>query len=131
MKKTEQSDNRKHTRLRSYHLVRFRFLTGDGGKQYSASIVAGTRDIGAGGICLETKEALPQASVIELMINFSHSGTPVTALAKVSWVKKLKSVDMYRYGLEFVEMDDNLRRMIQDHVERISKALGPEKGGEK
>jgi c-di-GMP-binding flagellar brake protein YcgR len=119
MNKIQGKEKRQFKRLSAYHLVKYRLSSGS--TQTSAAIIVGAKDIGAGGLCIETKENIPVDSILELTVNFPPNVEPLRAKAKVKWVKKLKSIQTFLVGLEFIDINDNLRRDILSRVDSIYK----------
>ena len=112
-------DKRKYIRLKVYHLVKYRLLSEE--NKQTAPVVATIKDIGGGGVCLRTDEYLPVASLLELSINFPHSSTPISVLAKVAWIKSVRRTSRYEAGIQFVEISDPLRHSIEDHIKYVYK----------
>lgn len=120
-------DRRKFIRLKAYHLVKYRLLSKE--KEQSNYIYAALKDVGAGGVCLDTEEYLPMSSLIELKINFPNVATSVFALAKVAWMKKRDKGRRYEVGAQFVEIDESMRKIIDEQVKRVEHKLKKKKLG--
>jgi len=117
-----RTDNRRQfIRLKAYHLVKYRPISED--KKEADRIIASIRDIGAGGICFVTDDYLPNASLIEIKINFPHLNDPVFALAKVVWVKQIKKSRRYEIGAQFIEIDESVRRFIDEQVKFVESHM--------
>jgi len=114
MNKIRHDNRRKFIRLKAYHLAKYKPLSAK--EAYPLYTHAAIRDIGAGGICLRTKEAIPVSSVIEIQFKFPALDTPVSTVAKVVWVKQLKKYKMYEIGAQFIEISESTRRMIDEQV---------------
>ncbi len=108
MNMLEKKERRKFIRLEIYHLAKYR-LASEGDKSLT---IASIKDISGGGACLKVKEDIPKGSVLQLYINSPHFSSPVPCLAKVAWVKKIGKTGKYELGLEFLEMEDLLRKGI-------------------
>ena len=93
-------DRRKFIRLKAYHLVKYRLVSE--GESQSSYICAALKDVGAGGVCLDSEQYLPMSSIIELKINFPNVTTSVSALAKVVWMKKRDKGRRYEIGAQFI-----------------------------
>lgn len=120
-------NRRKFIRLKAYHLVKYRLLSE--GKGQSNYIYAALKDVGAGGVCLDTEEYLSMSSLIELKINFPNVATSVSALAKVVWIKKRDKGRRYEIGAQFTEIDEPLRKIIDEQVKRVEYKLQSKKFG--
>lgn len=123
MKEIEKKERRKFTRLRIYHLAKYRLLSEPEAK--TAKILTSLKDISGGGACLRTKEKLLPSDIIQLYINFPQLPEPVICKAKVAWVKKLETINQYESGLEFLEINDSLRREIMQRVDFTVKKIKP------
>jgi c-di-GMP-binding flagellar brake protein YcgR len=108
-------EKRKFARLKAYHLVKFKQLTEPQGEPQIAAI----RDISGGGVCLISDKELKSGSSIQLYINFPHISMPIPSLAKVTWVKKLPKSKKFESGLQFVEIEDSMRKEIIKSVEDV------------
>lgn len=121
-----KKDRRAFIRLSAYHLVKYKPLYGSNGQ--IMPVLAAIGDIGAGGVCLRVQETLPLASLIELKIQFPSLNTPIFTLVKVVWIKQLKRRGCYEIGAQFVEIEDSVRKIIDERVRiahnRFKKSLG-------
>ncbi len=113
-------EKRKYTRLSAYHLVKYRL---DSWPKEKAPLLASAKDIGGGGVRLITQEAIAIGSILHLWINFPNSAQPVSAAAKVIWTMKLGKTNNYETGLEFTEIDEDLRKHIISRSDSIKEKL--------
>lgn len=90
-------------------------------------IFATISDISGGGVCIRTQECLPVSSLIELKINFPHIATSIFALAKVIWVRQRGRGRRYEVGMQFVEIEESIRKIIDEQVAQVYKRLGHRK----
>lgn len=114
-----KKEKRQFIRLKAYHLVKYRPLLAE--KESVASVLAAIRDIGGGGICLRTEECLPVSCVIEVRINFPNIATSIFALARVVWVKQRNKSRRYEIGAQFINIDEEVRKTIEDQVRSVDK----------
>ncbi|MCM8799407.1 MAG: PilZ domain-containing protein [Candidatus Omnitrophica bacterium] len=122
-------NRRKYVRLEAYHLAHYKVVF-NGLEKEDLSSLARVRNISAGGCCLRTDKFLPVGSILELKINFPHLENPVFALSKVVWTRQIGKTGRYEFGIQFIEIDENLRKFIDEHINSIFKII-IEKGGEK
>jgi len=109
----ESKERRNYYRLHAYHLAKYRLIQKSGERP----IVAAIKDIGGGGICLQTEEYLPIASIIQVYINFPKLSQPIPTLAKVVWVRRLGKKSVYEAGVEFVDIEQIFRNAIVRSVD--------------
>ena len=120
-----KEDRRKFKRLKAYHLAKYRPLSGV--KEEAAAVSVSLKDIGAGGVRLDTEETLPVSSLIELSINFPNIPSPITAIARVVWVKKRDKGRFYEVGAQFVEIEEPVRKLIEEHLKLVDDKLSDNK----
>jgi len=106
------AEKRKNFRLNAYHLVKYR-VSNALDKQL---ILASIKDISATGARLLVKEELPNLSQVEVLINFPWLDTPVSVVAKIVWVRILGRTKQFECGLEFVNLDDKIRKGIHERI---------------
>ncbi|MDD5428454.1 MAG: PilZ domain-containing protein [Candidatus Omnitrophica bacterium] len=110
-------DKRKHPRINVYHLAKYCLPSGSN----QTTIITGIKNIGAGGICLQTEEPLPVGSVIQVYINFPKAPKPVPALAKVVWVNHSKKKNCFDVGMNFVDIEQAFSSSIIKSVDAVNK----------
>lgn len=118
-KKVEE--RRQHGRIHTYHLVKYKVMSGGAEAQ---PILASLADIGGGGICLRSQEALQVGALVQVSINLPQFPHPVTSTAKVVWAKKIKNTETFEAGLQFVDIEDAIRNQITGRVEGFAKISG-------
>lgn len=121
MNKIHTEDRRKFIRLKAYHLAKYKSLSSKDSHQKPT--LASIKDIGAGGICLRTKEAIPVATVIELQIKFPALDTPISTVAKIVWIKQLKKYKIYEVGAQFIEIAESARKLIDEQAKIINEQI--------
>jgi c-di-GMP-binding flagellar brake protein YcgR len=109
----EAKERRNYLRLDAYHLAKYRLISKSGQRP----IIAAIKDIGGGGICLQTEEYLPISSVIQVYINFPKISQPIPTLAKIVWIRKMGKRNIYEAGVEFVDIEQIFRNAIVRSVE--------------
>ena len=118
MSKIREKERREFIRLQAYHLIKYRPFS-PGKEQEMRPVLGAIKDIGGGGVCLRIEQPLPVASLIELKINFPHIATAIYALAKVIWTKELRKANLYEIGVQFVQIEDSLRQIIDDQIKSV------------
>ena len=129
MKRIQGKDRRKFLRLKVYHLVKYKVIFKD--QPSRPFLLAAIKDIGAGGICLKTEEALPKSAILELQINFPNLSQPIYTLGRVVWIKQRSKLNRYEIGVEFTQIEESLRKLIDKDVQFVYKKLNkrePKKG---
>jgi len=112
-----KKDRRTFIRVLAYHLVKYKAPSGTG--ELALPVLASLKDIGAGGVCLRASQALPVACLVQLKINFPSFKDPLFTLAKVVWVKPIKKDKNYEIGLQFVEIEDSLRDLVDKRLKFV------------
>ncbi len=93
--------------------------------------VSVTRDIGAGGLFIETAKPFPAGT--ELSVNFVLPDPPferVSAKARVAWVRQAAERCLFLpgMGVQFVDIDPQARRAIQEFVRMLNDSRGSTDG---
>lgn len=117
----QKKEERQFGRLGAYHLVKYKAVTQEG--EESAPVLATIKDIGTGGVCLRSEEYLPVSTTIELKINFPHLSTPIFALGKVIWIKQRKKGKFYEIGVQFFEIEESMRKIIDEQTKSVYRRL--------
>jgi c-di-GMP-binding flagellar brake protein YcgR len=123
--KNPKKDNRKYVRLDMIFPVEFNVVDKDR-KPVSAIMQGFTRNVGKGGMCIESKfeknkkffDIVPGKTVLKLVINIPSSSFATDSYAVVKWVKKVSEYifDTYMFGVEYEEIDTDNQKMIERHV---------------
>ena len=117
-----KKERRIFIRLQAYHCVKYRLLSA-ASKEATPFTAATVRDIGGGGLCLRTEELLPKSALVELKINFPHITTFIYAVAKVIWIKQRDKIRRYEIGVQFMEIEELMRKIIDAQVKRVYEKL--------
>ncbi len=118
--KKTATNKRRYPRIRIYHLVKYRQLSVPG----AATEIGGVKDISGGGACLLSDKKLAPGNLIELRINFPRISTPVLSQAKVTWVKWMPRLNQYKIGLQYLDIEENLRNEVVRRLENVRKMAG-------
>jgi hypothetical protein len=116
-------NRRKYVRLEAYHLARYKIIF-NGLEKTELPSLARVRNISAGGCCLRAEKFLPPGSILELKINFPHLEGPVCTLSKVVWTRQIGNTGKYEFGVQFIEIDENLRQIIDEQIKSVYKRIG-------
>jgi hypothetical protein len=81
-----------------------------------------TKNISKGGICFVGYEKLNEADIIDLKIFLPGEKLPITATAKVSWVKEFVIGDpsrgvRYDVGAEFISIQEGTIKKFDDYMQ--------------
>jgi c-di-GMP-binding flagellar brake protein YcgR len=117
----KKEDRRQYLRLKVYHLVKYRIISDK--PPYSQPLLASIKDIGAGGICLFVEEPLPVSTNLELQINFPAIEKPIFTLGRVAWSKQVAKTNRYVVGIEFVNIEASMPKLIDDNVRFVYRKL--------
>ncbi len=118
-------ERRKYIRLESVFPVQFRLLGLDGNRFLSDWLQGFTNNVGKGGICLlvnnlssELAKLLKEKQAkVSLGIELPIIKNPVSALAKVAWVKDIVgSPDKYLIGLSYEEIEPRQNNKIMRYA---------------
>jgi c-di-GMP-binding flagellar brake protein YcgR len=112
------ANKRKYIRLHVYHLIKYKKVSDPPDGPFTLTTL---RDIGAGGICFKSEEYLPVSTFLVLKLNFPGISTSVSALAKIVWIRQKKSARFYEVGAQFIEIDENIQKMIDDKIKSTCK----------
>jgi hypothetical protein len=118
-------ENRKYLRLSTVFPVEFSVVDKDR-KPVSAIMQGFTRNVGRGGMCIESKfeknkeffDIMPGKTLLKLVINIPSSSLATDSFARVKWVKKVSEYifDTYIFGVEYETIDTDNQKMIESHV---------------
>jgi c-di-GMP-binding flagellar brake protein YcgR len=116
MKNSEEK--RAYPRVRVYHLVKYRLLS----RPDAPMVLASFKNIGGGGACLRTPEALSTSDIIQLYINMPGFSQAFPSVAKVVWVKKAGK-NQLEAGLHFMEIEELIRNDIIKRIDFVNRRL--------
>ena len=91
------------------------------------------RDLGTGGVFIETDRPLSHGSVVELTFTLPDSKETLEAKGRVIWVQKVipdKNLPA-GMGVQFEEFTQDQRVILQDFVDRYSKVGNGDKASSK
>ncbi|MBN2532672.1 MAG: PilZ domain-containing protein [Spirochaetales bacterium] len=77
------------------------------------------RDIGAGGICLITKDAISIGKSFDLKFFIPDMDKPIKVIGKVMWNEKAgdETENQYYNGIEFIKIHSDDKELIMKFVE--------------
>ncbi len=109
--------------------VEVEFFSTTGEKISTSLLQAFTRDVGAGGMCLELKsfgkstEKLFEVSehLLELTINPTFLSSPIKAKARIAWRKKQEAPLPQRYllGVAYTQIDEAANRRVMRYANNL------------
>lgn len=105
-----RSDQRLGSRVAAYIPVQLELSTG--GKQ----LLARSRDLGTGGLCVATAEPFPLADVVGVAIEFP--GASLAIEARACWQQSVTDEDAVLTGIRFLTTEPAVRRRIAETVQR-------------
>jgi twitching motility protein PilT len=77
-------------------------------------------NIGEGGLYLVyNKEPIPAGTLLDLLIQGMHHDNPITAKARVVWIREVKENKMYEVGVSFTDIRDKDLSLIKQWVQTI------------
>lgn len=114
-------ERRRFVRLDAYHLARYRLAQDPARANVFTN--AKVMNVSAGGCCLLSEESLPSATIIEIQINFPRIAQTLSTLARVVWRKHIAKADLYKYGIEFIQIPDELRHAIDEQIKSVYDEL--------
>lgn len=106
-------ERRRFIRLNAHCLLKYKAA---GKEEIPLSFI---RNISAAGALFYAKEALPLGSALELKINFLPQGQPITVASKVIRTKPLTKVEGFEVAVEFINIRDREREVINQKVSEI------------
>lgn len=77
------------------------------------------KDISEGGIRFTSNEFLSLANRLVITINVPTSTREIKAIAKIAWIKKLPSGDLYEVGNQFLEISKEDKQEVAKYVKAI------------
>lgn len=110
-------EKRNYPRLNGYFLVKYKVITTH--QENRPLTLASTKDISGGGVRLHIKSYIPEATTLELYINYPGFDKPVQVLARVVWIRKIRKVDMYDVGIQFIDAEDSISKAIANEVKDV------------
>lgn len=121
------SNQRQYVRMNTVFPVEVGIF--ENGEARSSGLLQGfTRDISAGGMCIELKsfgkdeeKYLQPDAPLELTINTTFAKSPIRAAARIAWLQKegSASTPSYRLGVAYTRIDEKAQRRILKHAHRL------------
>lgn len=126
----ENTEKRKHSRVKTHIPVRYRNLRDGAGIEGSSSI---SKNLSQGGIRFRTAEFVSMACRLILELDIPMLTKPVKAISKVAWIRKATSGDDYEVGNQFLEMSKEDKVLVSEYVDSLklyndSEATGKQEG---
>jgi len=78
-----------------------------------------TKDLSAGGTRFIIDEFIPYTARLVLDITLPLPQRPVSAISKISWIKKLSSGDKYEVGNQFLEMSKEDKNRLSGYLDTL------------
>jgi len=128
-----EGERRKYIRLDSVFPVEFRLLSPNGKTFFSDWLQGFTNNIGKGGMCLSVNNLKPalakilasQQVILALNIEMPLAGNPISAKARVSWIKEVTGeINKYLIGVSYEEINPGQNNRIM-HYARGKKIFAP------
>ncbi|MCM8791825.1 MAG: PilZ domain-containing protein [Candidatus Omnitrophica bacterium] len=119
-------NKRENVRLNAYHLARYKIIF-NGVEKTTTFTLAYISNISKGGASLITDKFLPLGSILDIDILFPHLENAISCIAKIVWMRRFVKGKRYRFGIQFIEMDDEIRKLIDEQIKFVDKKFT--KGG--
>ncbi len=114
---SDNTEKRKHQRVKTHIPVRYRKLRDGAGVSGASSI---TKNLSQGGIRFRTAEFISMACRLILELDIPMFTKPVKAISKVAWIKKAASGDDYEVGNQFLEMSKKDKELVSEYVNSLT-----------
>jgi hypothetical protein len=79
-------------------------------------ILAVSKDISMYGVRVQTTSFLPVDTQLKIKVKLKEPPQRVTAFAKVKWIKKDPSFELYDVGLEFFDTSSEIIKQLTDYI---------------
>ena len=123
-------EKRRYVRTSTVFPVEIEILPQAGEKGSVFLLQAFTRDVSAGGMCLEVKVfrheiesqlSVPNPPALALTIDPPHSAYPIKAMAKIAWMKRRDDPAPLRYliGVNYTAIDERDRARLIGYAHRL------------
>lgn len=121
------SNQRQYVRMSTVFPVEFEVFRDDGPHGSSGILQGYTRDVSAGGMCIELKSFGKDAenlfhpnAPLELTIHTTFAKNPVKAAARIAWLMREDTRPVaYRLGVAYTRIDEKAQRRILKHAQRL------------
>ena len=77
------------------------------------------KDISEGGVRFTSSEFLSLANRLVVTINIPTTARQIKAIAKIAWIKKLPSGDLYEVGNQFLEISKEDKQEVARYVKTV------------
>ena len=114
---SENTEKRKHQRVKTHIPVRYRKLRDGAGVSGASSI---SKNLSQGGIRFRTAEFISMACRLILELDIPMFTKPVKAISKVAWIRKAASGDDYEVGNQFLEMSKKDKELVSEYVNSLT-----------
>ncbi len=84
-----------------------------------------TRDLSTGGVRFMTDEFLALTARLVLDIALPLPQRPVSAVAKIAWIRKNSSGDKYEIGNQFLEISKEDRNRLSSYLGELTDSAKP------
>ena len=100
------TERRRHPRLLSHLPLRY---YRKGTSHYADTL---TKDVGLGGVRFLSHEFFPTTHEFLVEIPLFRASHPVQTVGRVAWSQKIAHSDLYEIGMEFLQLPDDHRRLL-------------------
>jgi hypothetical protein len=109
-------ERRKHVRIKTPYITRFRVKPYDDMVSKDLDTVTAF-NLSAGGIFFYTKIDLGIGTIMYLKIGVSRSHPYIICVGKVARAKRYPAISIYGYSIEFAEINEQIKKMINKSLE--------------
>ena len=109
-------ERREHVRIKTPYITRFRVKPYDDMVSKDLDTVAAF-NLSAGGIFFYTKIDLGIGTIMYLKIGVSRSHPYIICVGKVIRAKRYPAISIYGYSIEFAEINEQIKKMINKSLE--------------
>jgi c-di-GMP-binding flagellar brake protein YcgR len=109
-------EQRKYVRIKKPYITRYKVIPNDNKitKDWDGVAVV---NLSAGGIFIYSRTNLEVGTILDLKIGFSHYYPTKICVGKVIRAKRYQAISIYGYSVEFTEIDEQTRKMINKNLE--------------
>ncbi|MBI4356038.1 MAG: PilZ domain-containing protein [Candidatus Omnitrophica bacterium] len=100
------TERRRHPRLFSHLPLRYHHK---GTSQYADTL---TKDVSVSGVRFISHEFFPTASEFLVEVPLFRASHPLQTLGRVAWSQKIAHSDLYEIGMEFTQLPDEHRKLL-------------------
>lgn len=115
--KKQSINRRQYLRLKSYCLIKYAKLQEN---NQEAGKTANIKNISEGGLLFTAYNPLPVSSVIKLAISLPEQPNGIEVYAKVIRCTKVSdSESVYHVAVNFIDLSENIRKLITGHIDSV------------